>query len=421
MKRFECIGSSCEDHCCHGWQIRLDKEDYEHLQGFFSESAQDRAEFEKGVALKDEGANLNDYAVFNLKENSSCFFEKAGLCGIHSRFGESALSKTCATYPRRLTYVKDHLELTGSLSCPEVARLALLREDAMEWRDYDSERLPERVSFSKDSHHEKPFYEDYLAPIRDLVIQILKREDISTEERIYIIFYFSKKTTPFYYKGISEDPARRLKKTVDRINDQAFVSHALKSYNASEAFNDTVAYFISVVLTARNSHAKLHRYNDLCNKTLSSYADNPLAFNDSISSLARFLTDIWPTYKKRKALAVERFGSRIDLYFRNFCINHWLQDKYTNSENLEIHTQRLVLYFAMIKFLFFSSPELNQLAKTNETHSVLIEKLDAMIVNIVQIFMKSFAHNAVMVKYIQDAMASLKLSHINALLPLLKV
>lgn len=28
MKEFSCIGSSCEDTCCIGWQVDLDKETY---------------------------------------------------------------------------------------------------------------------------------------------------------------------------------------------------------------------------------------------------------------------------------------------------------------------------------------------------------------------------------------------------------
>ena len=425
MKNFKCIGSECEDHCCSGWQIKLDKNDYEHIQKHYSHTEKDREQFRKGVLRKSEGTAPNSFATFSLKEDGNCFFEKSGLCTMHQQFGENALARVCATYPRRFTQTEEEFELTGSLSCPEIARLALLSDDAMEWESFGNGQLPERINLISESRSHTPFYGSYSKPIREIIVWLMKAIGFSVEEKIYFTLYFSQKVSPFYHRDISKDPGPRFEKIINRMNDLSFITKILQSYKSSTPSNVTTFRFISLILNARREHKFLSRYNNLCSNILNSYSGIGVPFpnkNSSVSENLAFLEAIWPVYQKRKVKALQYFSSRISRYFTNFCLNYWFQEKYTNSADLFCHTRQLILYFAVVKFLFFSSPDL---LKITESHSMnqyeKLTALDKIIVDVVQIFMKSFSHNSAMIKYIQEAMTALNLSQLNDLLPLLKV
>ena len=56
------------------------------------------------------------------------FLDDERRCEIHARSGADALWNACADYPRRAARTGDRLEISATLGCPEVARLALLGE-----------------------------------------------------------------------------------------------------------------------------------------------------------------------------------------------------------------------------------------------------------------------------------------------------
>ena len=60
------------------------------------------------------------------EESNSCILlDEEGLCMVHKHHGHQYLSETCSVYPRTLLVFGSHLEESGHLSCPEVARLFL--------------------------------------------------------------------------------------------------------------------------------------------------------------------------------------------------------------------------------------------------------------------------------------------------------
>ncbi len=122
---FRCIGPACEDNCCHGWDIPVDKATYEQyllfpadklgwaVTGFVSATA--------------EEAPDSLYAHIHMAASGECpFFEADRLCGIQKTYGPALLSSSCSSYPRALNKVDGVLEGSLSLSCPEAARDVLL-------------------------------------------------------------------------------------------------------------------------------------------------------------------------------------------------------------------------------------------------------------------------------------------------------
>lgn len=122
---FRCIGPACEDHCCHGWDIPVDKATYERYTLFPA----DKLGWAVSGFVSVTSAQVPDslYAHIHMAASGECpFFEADRLCGIQKAYGAELLSSTCSSYPRVLNRMDGVLEGSLSLSCPEAARNVLL-------------------------------------------------------------------------------------------------------------------------------------------------------------------------------------------------------------------------------------------------------------------------------------------------------
>ncbi len=154
LGRFQCIGSACEDHCCAGWGgIDVDPptaEAYRQL-GVDGDPRAVRLNLLGNLqpnpeAWPDEGWPA---ALIPLEPGKPCpFLSTERLCQIQAALGEALLSSTCDSFPRQATLLHGEIMLVGRLSCPEVARLALLADDAMVLEStVPDRRLTERGHF----------------------------------------------------------------------------------------------------------------------------------------------------------------------------------------------------------------------------------------------------------------------------------
>src|SRR5688572_21279470 len=154
LGRFRCIGPACEDHCCAGWGgIDVDPPTAEAYRQLTVEGDQRAWRLNlvgqlqpNPEAWPDEGWPA---ALIPLPTAEPCpFFGDDHLCTIQGSLGEELLPSTCDTFPRQATQIEGRIDLAGRLSCPEVARLALLSEDALAVETVPSDRrLDERGRF----------------------------------------------------------------------------------------------------------------------------------------------------------------------------------------------------------------------------------------------------------------------------------
>jgi lysine-N-methylase len=122
-KNFHCIGTRCEDNCCRGWDVFIDKATYQRYQSL---PALRPIMDERFVRLNDDASD-DRYALIRDVSSSVCrFLSSDRLCRIQQEYGDAYLSVTCATYPRIPRRIDGLLEQPLSLSCPEAARLVLL-------------------------------------------------------------------------------------------------------------------------------------------------------------------------------------------------------------------------------------------------------------------------------------------------------
>jgi lysine-N-methylase len=120
---FRCIGSECEENCCEGWGMYVDKATYKKYRA--------APELRRAAAEHIElipGARDNfRYARMKFTADNRCpFLATDKLCSIQKQHGSEFLSKTCSRYPRALVRFEGSIQKALYLSCPEAARLVLM-------------------------------------------------------------------------------------------------------------------------------------------------------------------------------------------------------------------------------------------------------------------------------------------------------
>jgi lysine-N-methylase len=122
-KQFRCIGSDCEDTCCHGLDVVIDKPAYQKLRSLPGFQPQVNEHF----VVLDNHPTESQYARIKFTSSCTCPFLSADrMCGIQQAHGAYFLPDVCAGYPRVTQRIDGLSETALLLSCPEAARLVLL-------------------------------------------------------------------------------------------------------------------------------------------------------------------------------------------------------------------------------------------------------------------------------------------------------
>lgn len=131
---FRCIGGACEDTCCFGWTVPIDKETYEKYRslplGPLRTLVETSMLLTEDTAIKGLHASPATFAIIRMNGSNQCpMLSEDRLCRIQAEHGHEFLSKTCATYPRIVLNQGGMEETALTLSCPEAARVVLLTPD----------------------------------------------------------------------------------------------------------------------------------------------------------------------------------------------------------------------------------------------------------------------------------------------------
>lgn len=131
LSRFACLGDKCEDTCCQSWSMQVDDGTVERYRKQAPEllAAVESTKDVPWIMRKDEATGY-------------CVKLEGGLCGIHKQYGDAFLGDACYFYPRMIRKLGGQVVMDATLSCPEIARLALF-EELFPAREYaDVEKLP---------------------------------------------------------------------------------------------------------------------------------------------------------------------------------------------------------------------------------------------------------------------------------------
>ena len=169
-KEFECIADKCEDTCCAGWQIVIDKKTlkkYRKIKGNFRKQILKNVDWFQGTFKQD-------------KDKRCAFLNEKNLCNLYLSQGEEGFCKTCREYPRHTEEFEGVREVTLSISCPEVARILMNRMEPVTFLSYEKEGEEEFEDFD-------PFFYSILEDARKEMIAILQSRDLIIADRILLI------------------------------------------------------------------------------------------------------------------------------------------------------------------------------------------------------------------------------------------
>lgn len=180
MENFKCIAGACEETCCAGWYIAIDEKTYKKYKKVKHPEMKRR--FEKELVTK-KGNSPECIAKIKLKNNRCAFLDKDNLCDIYSTLGENYLSETCTMYPRNTNDLGERKELSLALSCPEAARIVLLQREPIQFMIKEEEELPVVGAKLKLKLGAPKHFEDYLLPIRQILIAIWQENRYNMQEK----------------------------------------------------------------------------------------------------------------------------------------------------------------------------------------------------------------------------------------------
>lgn len=169
-EEFSCIADKCEDTCCAGWQIVIDKDSlqkYRKIRGNFRKRMFRSVDWLRGTFRQD-------------KNKRCAFLNENNLCDLYLAQGENGFCKTCREYPRHTEEFEGVREITLSLSCPEVARIVMNRMDPVTFISHEKDGEEEFDDFD-------PFLYSVLDDARKEMIRLLQDRSLAVAERTVLV------------------------------------------------------------------------------------------------------------------------------------------------------------------------------------------------------------------------------------------
>ena len=182
-KGFHCIGPECEDTCCQGWDIVVDRDAYERFKPIESLKSQ--------LVVISYPTNA-EHARIQMTASCTCPFLTAdGWCGIQQKYGENYLPDICANYPKPTQKIDGLKETTLMLACPEAARMVVLNPNLIQPEEagvprYQRFSQPKPVPLNGSPHQ-------FLWDLRAFSLLLLRDWAYPLWQRLFLLGIFCKR------------------------------------------------------------------------------------------------------------------------------------------------------------------------------------------------------------------------------------
>ncbi|MBP3950034.1 flagellin lysine-N-methylase [Bacillus suaedae] len=222
IKSFSCIGSACEDTCCAGWTVNIDKETYNKYKKVKQPTMKSR--FKDNLVKNRSNPTNTNAAKMKMNQGNCSFLSREGLCDIYNNLGEDYLSNTCAIYPRKNRIVNQIFEQSLTVSCPEATRLILLNKDGIKFEQgFQELKIRSLVSLLPEFKGEIKDWKDYFNEYRYITISILQDRRYTLEERLLILGLFYNELQECINKNNLKDIPNILGEYLKCVEDETFL------------------------------------------------------------------------------------------------------------------------------------------------------------------------------------------------------
>jgi len=421
MNRFACIGGKCEDTCCRDLGVAVDPESARQIRAAEASNKGD-ASTVRLVVLETVHAEDTPQHILRFDESGACpALESDGRCGVHRRQGEAALATACAIFPRSSLVIRDghsdndQLEVTGSLACPELARLTLLAADGLA-QTPSATRLLSRPYLGKiiniDGH------DAFAAPflrVRGVLVDLFSRTAFPLSSRFafaahlaaQVDDFFSRDSTAFSGPG-SLFAQQRLNAELSGATD-ANLHHRLHQDLAAfpERGGEAVMATTALMLAERRRLPHAQRYAQMveaCFRSLQAevfgQAASEVDPNQTVSP-----AQLFEVYRRRKELVAQRVHGLLDDILGRYAVHYLLRHPYTDAPSLLNYLGRLGLALAALRLLLAGSPRIQSCLAAAPHPSVDAGLVADAAVEVVQILTKAVTHHWAFLETIHRARA----------------
>lgn len=205
VERFRCIGPSCEDTCCVGWPVHIDKKTY---KAYRNQSHPALQPVVAQMKRMDKAGSDSMYAMIPLAgPQGRCSAQQDGMCAVQATLGESYLSDTCQSYPRVTRQINDQPEQSMTLSCPEAARLALLAEDAFEFVEAPASVREGTVIATRAAGRISP---ELMNEVRIFCLNLVRTRELKIWQRLALLGAFCEALERYRTSGQQIDGVQRI-------------------------------------------------------------------------------------------------------------------------------------------------------------------------------------------------------------------
>jgi lysine-N-methylase len=188
--RFHCIASACEDTCCRGWAVGVDRAAFNKYRQLPDSPL--RTLLDAKVVLNESPADKSlppHYAAVKLDPGLACpMLNEQSLCRIQAELGAEFLCTTCSTFPRRIQKIDGLEEQPLTLSCPEAARLILLDRNPPGHR----RKVLHHLTWDDTTTAPQPL-RTWFWPIRAFTLATIHNRDYPLWQRMFLLSAFSRR------------------------------------------------------------------------------------------------------------------------------------------------------------------------------------------------------------------------------------
>lgn len=380
--KFSCSGEKCEDCCCIGWNITMDRGTYKKYKGLPKSDLKDL--INSGIKRIRTGATELNYATIKLNEDGRCpFLSGDRLCQIQRTYGEQYLSYVCNTYPRYTNLVDNVFERSLTVSCPEAARLVLDNPDGIEY-DETEESASVRKIIKKQIWTQGTEtigkVQGYFWPIRFFVIQVLQNRELSINERMLIIGMFCRKLQDLIDRGsVHEIPGAIM-------SYEKFVSEKgldLNFTDSTQTAKIQMLLLTSLIDARSQTGFSSHRFVQCFEEFLKGIK---YSYNASVDNVIE-------NYQRALSIYYLPFMNQHEYLLENYLVNSVFSKLFPLASTNSIFEEFILLAvdYSLIKLLLIG------MAGYHESLTVELT------VKLVQSFEKAFEHNPMFSQQLLDA------------------
>ena len=334
-QRFACIGSDCEDTCCSGWRVTIDKKTFTTYKQSTNPQLVDRLE-SKVKRVRSQSSDSN-YARMELDpKTGDCPMIEEHLCSIQKELGEDKLSNTCFTFPRVSKEFGGIHQQALTLSCPEAARLALLADDAMSFTQSEITVRPDTIEKQKPV---RGLSLDQMNEVRFFCVQLLKEPELLLWQKLALLGLFCETIT----EALNNSGQNRVSQIIESMRDVISTRQFAGLFESMQPHYEIQAITFTLLWKSKNTIT-----NSLVQREIQELIQKGLGADDSGHVNE---TELINRYKQGVVRMPEAL-KEAPFFLENYLVNEMFRENFPFGHKLPYdHYLRIIIRFGLVRFM----------------------------------------------------------------------